>query len=270
MLANKVLIGEVLTKADDYARQDKSNDLDAKILIDLFDTSSLEDIRLQPLILNKICESISEPQLDRDRRKMNLVYISHVSDSGIIYCHLQSSRDSLHYINKVIHQLTATGSTSDKFRAAAKNNGTNEGLYLVFDKIENRWYRATIMLNKIGKRSPQTEMVRCVDYGFELAIEMENIFVMETLSAALNKYPPQAIGMRLHEVHHYNESVIARLRGLLLPNGFTPNASPDGNAIVVVIESTNIPVVNIYKRLAPDNILYRVNDTIQMEQELEK
>lgn len=272
MLANKVLIGEILTKSDDYIAQDKSNDLQAKIQIELYDTSSQDDVRLNPLILDKICENTVEPVLDR--KKMNLVYISHVSDNGDIYCLLQQSRNSLHYINKVIHQLTETGSTCEKFRNSSavnvKNRNIAQGLYLIYDKNDKQWYRAAVSWDKSG--SKPTELCKCVDYGFEKMIELENIYRLDMLSAALHKYPLQAIGVKLNDIDKFDESVIKRLRGLLLPNAMTPNTfiQSEANTIVIIVEGSNMPLVNIFKRMAPSNILYRINDTIRLEQELEK
>lgn len=274
MIANKVLIGEILTQSVDYVAMEKSNDLQAKIQMELYDTSSQDDVRLNPMILNKICENTMEPQLDR--KKMNVVFITHVNDNAEIYCHLQQGRNSLHYINKVIHQLTQTGMECEKFRMAsaahANNRGDIQSLYLILDKAEQQWYRATVQWDRNANKSNQMEICKCVDYGYEKSVEWANIYRLDVLSAALNKYPGQAIAMKLHDIHKVNMSVVGRLRGLLLPNTISANTmvQSDASTIVIVVEGSLMPSVNMFKRMLPNNILYRINDTIILEQELEK
>lgn len=93
------------------------------------------------------------------------------------------------------------------------------------------------------------------------SIEREHIYRLDLLSAALSLYPAQAILVRLNEISSYNENVIARLRGLL-------NAT--STVMAQVVSGTTIPSVNIYKRLETTKVLCKINDTIRMEQELEK
>lgn len=272
MLANKVLIGEIHTKSEEYIAQVKSKDLEPKIQTILYDTSSQDDVQLNPLILDKICEKMVVPQLQRG--KLNHVYASHVSDNGDIYCHLYNNRSSLHFINKVIHQLT--GMECDGFRssslvASPQNRGV-VGLLLIYDSKDKKWFRATIVPG--GSDNGKTELCKCVDYGFYRNVELANIYRLDMLSTALNNYPPQAVLMKLYKIDHFNSSVIARLRGLLLPNALPPNAIVPNELVhstlvqVQVVEGNNI--AKIYKRMSPNNMLCSINDTIQMEQDLEK
>lgn len=265
-LANKSLIAAILTKENEYTSQMKSTDMDAKIQIILYDTSSEEDVQLNPLILEKICEKTVAPQLERS--KFNPAYISHVSDSGDIYCQLQSSRSSLHYISKLIHQLTDGDLELKQYRYVPKDvPSPTHNLYLIFDETEKKWYRAAILPigSKNERNKPSTdrkhEQCKCVDYGMVFEVLHENIYRLDLLSAALSKYPAQAILIRLHDVNNYNENVVARLRGLL---------NPTAPVIVQIASAGPIPYVNIHKRLEQMNILCNINDHIRMEQELEK
>lgn len=260
-LANKSLIAEILTKQDDYVAKMKSNDSEAKIQTILYDTSSDEDVQLNPLIMKKICQTTEAPQLQR--AKINHVNISHITDTGDIYCQLTSSKSSLQYINKLIHQLTDGSFDFSKYRYVASDvNGDVDGnvmagLYLIYDKSEDKWYRAAIL----PMHMPKTEKCICIDYGMAKTIDREHIFRLDLLSDALRLYPKQAILVRLNEISSYNENVIARLRGLL---------NPTATVMAQVVSGNNIPLVNIYKRLETTKVLCKINDTIRMEQELEK
>lgn len=256
-LAGKSLIAEILTKQDDYVAKVKSNDLEAKIQTILYDTSSDEDVQLNPLISEKICQTTEAPQLQR--LKINHVNISHITDTGDIYCQLANSKSSLQYINKLIHQLTDGSFDFTKYRYVASDVEGNvmARLYLIYDKGEDKWYRAAIL----PMNMPTTERCICIDYGMAKTIDREHIFRLDLLSAALSLYPKQAILVRLNEISSYNENVIARLRGLL---------NPTSTVMAQVVSGNSIPLVNIYKRLETTKVLCKINDTIRMEQELEK
>lgn len=267
-LAGKILIGEILTKSEEYIAQEKSKELEAKIQIVLYDTSSDDDVQLNSLILENICESSTPPKLERI--KCNEVYISYISDNGDTYCHLKKSRSGLHYISKLIHQLTESGLDYEQYRLSATStspSSTTKNLYLIHDKDDNKWYRASILSptdhhhKDTVNDGMKTKLCKCVDYGMIKCVESNNIYRLDLLSTALNKYPPQAILTKLNDIADFNKTVVARLRGLLNPNSLV---------IAEVIGSSVIPVVNIFKRLEPNKILCKINDTIRMEQELEK
>lgn len=256
-LAGKSLIAEILTKENEYTTQMKSTDLDAKIQIILYDTSSEEDVQLNPMILEKICEKTVAPQLERS--KFNPVYISYISDSGDIHCQLQNSRSSLHYISKLIHQLTDGDLELKQYRYVPKDvPNPTQNLYLIFDEAEKKWYRAAIL--PTGSR-PERKLCKCVDYGMVLEVSHENIYRLDLLSAALSKYPAQAILIRLDKVSDYNENVVARLRGLL---------NPTAPVIAQIVSAGPIPYVIIFKRLEQMNVQCNINEHILMEQLLEK
>lgn len=256
-LVGKSLIAEILSKSDEYVLEMRSDDLEPKIQTILYDTSSDEDIQLNPLILEKICDKTVIPELQRI--VYNHVYISYINDNGDIYCHLSNSKCSLHYINKLIHQLTEGKFDYSQYRYVPTENLTNQSnLYLVYDNNDNKWYRAEILSD--NSTSNDMELCKYIDYGMIKEIEQDQIYRLDLLSAALQKYPAQAILVRLNEISCYNENVIARLRGLLDPNS---------EVIARVFGSSKIPLVNIYKRLPQSKMLCNINDTIRMEQELE-
>lgn len=260
-LAGKTLIAEVKSTQTEYLAQCESS-VDAKIKAVFYDTSSDEDVHLNKVILEKICEKVEPPQLQRS--KWNPVHVSHISDSGDIYVQLYSDKgNTVHNIKQLIHRLTQNGINKQFARLNAKVTTTNDftpsELYLIQDTSDLKWHRAAILPKKTGDDS--CELCKYVDYGMTKLVARENIYRLDLLSAALSKYPQQAIHVRLNDVTNYNARIVARLRGLLC------SGSPVLAQIVSL--SSMIPMVNICKRLE-NNILCKINDTIRMEQEIER
>ena len=57
----------------------------------------------------------------------------------------------------------------------------------------------------------------CVDIGRTKSTNISKIFLIESLSMALSKFPAQAIKVRLHNIPDITPNIVARIRGLL-PN----------------------------------------------------
>lgn len=258
-LAGKTLIAEVKSTQAEYQAQCESS-VDAKIKAVFYDTSSDEDVQLNKVILEKICEKVEPPQLQRS--KWNPVNVSHISDSGDIYVQLYNDKgNTVHNIKQLIHRLTQNGINKQFARINMKlsaNDYTANELYLIQDPNDQKWYRAAILPKKPSDDT--AEWCKYVDYGMTKNVPRENIYRLDLLSAALSKYPHQAILVRLNDVTNYNAKIIARLRGLLC------SGTPVLAQIVGV--SSMVPMVNICKRLE-NNILCKINDTIRMEQEIE-
>lgn len=260
-LAGKTLIAEVKSTQAEYMAQCESS-VDAKIKAVFYDTSSDEDLQLNKMILEKICEKVEPPQLQRS--KWNPVCVSYISDGGDIYVQLYNDKgNTVHNIKQLIHRLTQNGISKQFIRTNGK--AENE-LYLIQDNNDLKWYRAVILPKKsINSSAAATddsiELCKYVDYGMTTFVPRENIYRLDLLSAALSKYPHQAIHVRLNDVTNYNAKIVARLRGLLCAG--TPVLAQIANV------TSMIPMVNICKRLE-NNILCKINDTIRMEQEIER
>lgn len=127
--------------------------------------------------------------------------------------------------------------------------------------IFRKWYRVLI-LEKEPALGNDIELCKYVDYGMTKPVDRKNIYRLELLSKALSTYPKQAILLKLNDIYDFNSRIISRLRGLLCPTA-TVLVQIAGSA------SQSIPLVNICKRLE-NNILCNINDTIRMEEEIEK
>lgn len=263
-LAGKTLIAEVKSTQTEYMAQCESS-VDAKIKAVFYDTSSDEDVQLNKVILEKICEKVEPPQLQRS--KWNPVCVSYISDDGDIYVQLYNDKgNTVHNIKQLIHRLTQNGiskqftRTNGKF--SANSDCTANELYLIQDANDLKWYRAVILPKKNSNIDDDSmELCKYVDYGMTTFVPRENVYRLDLLSAALSKYPHQAIHVRLNDVTNYNAKIVARLRGLLCAG--TPVLAQIANVTAM------IPMVNICKRLE-NNILCKINDTIRMEQEIER
>lgn len=58
----------------------------------------------------------------------------------------------------------------------------------------------------------------CVDIGRTKVTNISKIFLIESLSMALSKFPAQAIKVRLHNIPDITANIVARIRGLLPTN----------------------------------------------------
>lgn len=254
-LAGKTLIAEVESDKAEYVVQYERDESNAKVKATFYDTSSDDDVQLNKLILEKICEKLVAPQLQK-KGGHNIVYISHITNNGDIYCQMYNERGNLHIIQQIIHNLTQSGFDRTTTTYSPK---TPSALYLVRDQDDSKWYRAAILANHSA--NAKSETCQYVDFGTIKQVARDEIYRLDLLSTALNKYPHQAIHVRLYGIDSYNEKLIARLRGLLC-------ASVAVYAQVVETPSL-IPMVNIWKRME-NQVLCKINDAIRMEQEIER
>lgn len=254
-LAGKTLIAEVESDKSDYLVQYEQNPMNAKVKATFYDTSSDDDIQLNKLILEKICEKLVPPQLQK-KIVHNIVYVSHITDTGDIYLQMYNERGNLHIIRQIIHNLTQSDFDRTTTRYSPK---TPSALYLVRDVDDMNWYRASILPNH--SVNAKIEMCQYVDYGTIKSVAREEIYRLDLLSTALNKYPLQAIHVRLYGIDSYNEKLIARLCTLLCANVRVYAQIVDVPSIV--------PMVNIWKRME-SQVLCKINDAVQMEQQIER
>lgn len=245
VLAGKTAVAEVISRQDEYEEGQKIKAL-------LFDTSGEEDVNLVELLLEEICAATPPPQLERSG--VTDVKISHISDEGDIFCQIRNS--GISYIQKLTDSVVGNREALDRHRGLG---GSGEGAHrhLIFDRLSSAWFRAVVEerrpLNKEHK-------MFCIDYGCAKVVSEKDIYLIEPLSMALNKYPPLAVKCRLFNIPFVTENVLARMKGLL---------KPDSTTLVRMASQGSVPQVNIYKRLETHNIMFCVNETLRVEQELD-
>lgn len=222
VLTNKTLIADVASKRDDYEKQEASLDETARVVVALYDTSSDEDVQLNNVILDRICEDGVTPTL----RPIGItnVQIGHVTDDGEVFCQLRTTSGGIHYVQKLIHHLVQFGFNPDNHRYVPNDDKATRTLvggepqppvYLVQDADDQKWYRASI----VGRRNAddsQYEMFY-VDVGARCVVPADRIYRLDSMCVVLYKYPFQAIACRLFEVHEITTSMVASLRCYLSP-----------------------------------------------------
>lgn len=249
ILAGKTVVAEVISRREEY-------DEGQKIKALLFDTSGEEDINLVEQLLTDICAATPPPQLER--AGVTHVTISHISDGGEVYCQIRNS--GIGYIKKLIDSVVGNRDALDRHRGLRDSPTTSyDGphRYLIFDRLSASWFRATVAekrpLNKEHK-------MMCIDFGCSKVVADRDIYLIEPLSMALSKYPPLAVKCRLFNIPPVTENVVARMKGLL---------TSDSATLMKMAIQGSVPHVNVYKRLETNNIMFCVNETLRMEQELE-
>ncbi|KFB51179.1 hypothetical protein ZHAS_00019439 [Anopheles sinensis] len=264
LLAGRVFIAQVLTKREDYEAAEQSDGPGTCTLkLMLYDTSTQNDVLLNPIILTRICDDTPTPELNL--KVVNYVTISYVDDQGDVYC---QKAGNMKYIQKLITNLTQSNALEGEYRglytSTADTTLLHQRLYLVQDETDGKWYRAALDAKESG---PYCRMLY-VDVGCRRRANVSNIYRLEMISLALNRYPAQAIRMRMFELPDCSEpQVLARLRAFLRP------AMP-AMAKVFGMETGILPLVKLYVHVADGGdegkkILVCVNEAIKIEQELE-
>lgn len=103
----------------------------------------------------------------------------------------------------------------DEHRVSSEDLIVPGELFLIHDAEENRWARGSLINIESNVVHSRSFDVFFVDYGCIKNINMEKIFRLSSLSAALNKFPKQALKVRLNNLPPINDYIIALLRALL-------------------------------------------------------
>lgn len=260
MLAGKTVVAEVHSKSVEF-------ETSRKVRAVLFDTSGEKDINLAAQLMSDICEATPSPQLERTG--VAHVHVCHISDKGDIFCQVRNT--GMKYIAKLFAEFDSAISVegNKKKEAIIKQLDqailVNAGADILFAaRVEGQWYRARVVHRH---RLRQTSFVMlCVDYGFQKLVSAENIFEIPATNVPLAKYPALAVKCRMFGIKEVNGSVISRMKGLLISDTATTLVK------VMVPQDEQVmmpPLVNLYKRLEPNNIMCCINEAIIMEQELE-
>ncbi|EDS31072.1 conserved hypothetical protein [Culex quinquefasciatus] len=245
LICGKVSIGQILTTKEEYDKFDT-------IKIMLYDTSTDEDVNLNEILLEHICADTPVPELQRNG--VTTVTIVFVDDEGNVYCQLKDT--AMVYIQKLINNLVENGALDNHHRGLYKTSGEHQ-LYLVRDEEDHKYYRAA----KESKGAGSTVSVLYIDYGIRKTVQSVNLYRLQALSAALSRYPAQAIRTKLFDLPEMNEYLLSRLRALLKPG--------ETAMVKVAAMSSVVPLVKVHMHYGENHILVCLNDSIRAEMELE-
>lgn len=257
MLIGKTLIAEILTKKETFeALNDADVEFSSRIQVVLYDTSSNEDVNLNPLLLTKICDDTPPPELRRTGATN--VTVTHVNNNGEIFVQVKSI--GLSYIQKLISQLVESKFKEEEHQVVLADLKKPDSLFFIQDQDDMKWYRGALVTDDNGKIEGNRYNMFYVDYGRTKMTNISRIFRLESLSVALSKFPRQAIKVKLHNLPPISETTVARIRGLL---------PPESPAIAKVAAHGLVPQVVIYTRFDTKELLVNVNEVIRIEYELE-
>lgn len=124
------------------------------------------------------------------------------------------------FFQKLIQQLIESKFKRDQHKITATDlKRTN--LFLICDDSnggETQWYRGALTDIPNYRVEDEEFDILYVDYGITRRTHISNIFRLESLSTALNKFPRQAIRARLHNIPPITQSIVGRMRALLPSN----------------------------------------------------
>lgn len=172
--------------------------------------------------------------------------------------------DTLKALTKLLNKLIETGLSKEERLRYAVDKIEPSSMYLSRCNETGNWFRTKFM--EVG--APAAENRRplkmfLVDFGSTIFTDAENVLQLEKMSDILAWFPPQAVKVRLDklEPNMFTKDMIARLQELA--------PAPQLLILKVVKPSVNcsLPVVELFKKSPPDNILGSINNTLLHESE---
>ncbi|KAL5286246.1 TDRD7 family protein [Megaselia abdita] len=253
-LPNRSLVAEVLTKKEVYEQSFDENSTcgEYKIQVVLYDTSSNDDINLNENLGKQICDETPPPVLKTDGLTTN-VNVTHIDQSGNLYIQIRNSDWT--YVEKLINVLVESKQINQhKIR---KNEISMAGMYLVRSARNGPWIRA--VLNSPPDGESDIYDMFYVDYGSTAKIHITDIFRLDSLSAALAKYPSQAVQVKLANIQ-VSPVILEKIKALLPKNT---------SAIVKVFKNAIVQEVLLYARM-DNGTMFNVNESILIEMYIER
>ncbi|XP_045115779.1 tudor domain-containing protein 7B-like isoform X2 [Portunus trituberculatus] len=240
---NQALVARVQRRQEPYA-------------LVFFDTSTSEDINLNDKLFESLVHHISEPSLPPVGCAAE-VYLTYASCNGIIY--FQEDSDTL---TSLIDLLKIARRRIKEMPQEVSVDLTK--LYLVYFCGDGEWYRAR---PKSPVDANGKVLMEFVDFGDIEKVSLSNIRNFEAVSPLLAKLPHQALPCILHNVPSnpdlkWTVKACQRLVDL---------TSRDTHLLLKVVSQgtgRQLPTVQLFKRLLPQNELVSINDTLGIDDSL--
>uniref|UniRef100_A0A1I8Q3T5 HTH OST-type domain-containing protein n=1 Tax=Stomoxys calcitrans TaxID=35570 RepID=A0A1I8Q3T5_STOCA len=255
LFANKSVVGKIFTKESEF--YDTNSKFHGKVQVVLFDTSTAEDVNLNQEISNMICHQSLTPEINPTT--VNNIFVTHISDNGDIFVQVKSAE--LKYIQSLLQQTVETRFKRDQHKVTFEDLKRSTMFLICDDEDANdvKWYRGALADAKNLKPDSDKFPMYFVDQGITKTTDISKIFLLESLSLALSKFPEQAIKVRMHNIPDITKDIVGRIRGLL---------PKDCEALAKMVVAGPVPLVTIHTRLEGPGILVTINDVIRNEHEL--
>ncbi|OAD62297.1 Tudor domain-containing protein 7 [Eufriesea mexicana] len=245
LLLDRALYVEVRNRKKDQ------NELSATVMF--YDTHGPDDINLNLELFKQISQNtVVAPKLDVEGQ-VSEVFISHIEQNGDVYIQVQS--ESMKFLVSLLNRLICTGLNTEDIESCAVTTVDPNKTYFV--SVNNNWYRGRI----VGDNYYNQLRAFLIDFGKTVNTTKSSLLSLEILSQVLANYPAQ---VHLHNIDKsmFNEKMVAKLVEL----------APKGEPLIVKVVSvaSGTPVVELFKRIQPSNMLVSVNNTLALEEELTK
>ncbi|XP_018318285.1 tudor domain-containing protein 7 isoform X2 [Mycetomoellerius zeteki] len=251
---------QIVTEIENYLLVDQlfyvrvhgmdSDEYGSYVTVTFYDTSKGdEDVDVNQILIDKILEVLAVTFKMRVGQLIEL-NVTHIDEYGKVYTQLNSFYKNI-LCNKNMFQFATNNTTVNAV------NFTKT--YLV--EWNSQWYRARVT----DIPAEQEVAVFLIDIGKTVLIPRENLFHMDKTSKAVQCIPPQAIQIFLHNIDQsmYNKRFVARFQELVSDTDMLL-------ARVIRISNSGIPVVEIFKRVGPSNMLASINTSLIYAGELSK
>ncbi|XP_043287366.1 tudor domain-containing protein 7 isoform X2 [Venturia canescens] len=226
----------------------------------MYDTEGPVDIDLNDLIVKKILENIA-PRFESPGQ-ITAVHASHIQSNGDVFIQVKS--DTLKTLTKLLNKLVETGISNDERLRYAVDRIDSHSIYLARCNESGDWYRAKFVeMGLPGESNSRPLKMFVVDFGRTILVDMENVLQLEKMSSVLARFPAQAVKIALDklESNMFSSEMVTRLREL----------APASQVLILKVVKPSVdgsvPVVELFKRSPPDNILGSINNTLVHEYE---
>ncbi|KAL6449346.1 hypothetical protein ACFW04_000747 [Cataglyphis niger] len=233
------------TNADEYG---------SYTTVTFYDTSKEKEsihLNVNQILFDKILRDIAAASKIQTNQLIEL-YITHIDEYGKVYAQLNSFMRNLvnsETLSEILESNMTTSLARDPIQFTK----------VYFARLDSQWYRARV------KDIPTDEVtVFLFDIGKTITISRKDLFHTSE-SNALNCIPPQAMQIFLHHLDQskYNGSLVTRFRELVSDTDLLL-------AHIIKISPSGIPIVEIFKRIGPNNMMVSINTSLIYESELSK
>ncbi|XP_071440811.1 tudor domain-containing protein 7B-like [Hetaerina americana] len=232
----------------------------------LYDTSTDENVNLNEVLLEKILSSATPPSLVKNG-KIQETYVPYISKTGALFVQIPSG--IFDYLTKTIDDYSSNIIADGEFDSGKVTAGVTavfeDRMYLAKYAEDMSWYRAVKDSNNPGLEDGKI-WVKFVDYGNCELTSLKDLVLLPP-GHPLCRLPHQAIECRLHSMPddlHFSSKGLKRCREIVTPEEpvlLRVISRPTDNNGRIKYE-----VVEIFKRVQPDNLLASVSTTLSVEE----
>ncbi|KAK0094207.1 hypothetical protein PV326_011554 [Microctonus aethiopoides] len=224
--------------------------------VTFYDTSGVDDVNINDLILQKFLSTSETLGLTNEGRVIE-VYLSHIELNGDIY--VQMELEGLKIIATLINRLISPSLHVELLKEAAVHDNIDMNEVYLVKCPDGNWLRSKVLEYTSGRKLKML----LIDFGGTVIVDNTQLLRLQPLSPVLEKYPPQAHNVQLINIEktNFNEQMMNRLLEL---------APRNERLLCKIIKSAKVPIVELFKRSQPDDVLISINNTLTLIPEIDR